>query len=191
MQHKGTVRIETQRLILRRIIMTDVEPAFRNWESDGNTTKYLRWTAAKDIATVENVTRAWVENYSDPAFYQWVIVPKALNEPIGTISVVDMDERTEKVHIGYCIGSRWWRMGYTSEAFAAIIPFLFEQVKVQRIEAQHDPNNPGSGAVMRKCGLKYEGTLRKADWNNQGIVDAAMYSLLAEEYFHGKNVAGG
>ena len=189
MQHKGTVLIETPRLTLRRIAMQDVEAAYRNWESDDATTRFLRWPTARDIATVETVTRSWVEGYADPSFYQWVIVPRELNEPIGTISVVDMNERTGTVHIGYCIGSRWWRMGYTSEAFAAIIPFLFEQVKVQRIEAQHDPENPGSGAVMRKCGLKYEGTLRKADWNNRGIVDAAMYSLLAEEYFDGKSAA--
>ncbi len=57
MNHKGTIRIETDRFVLRKF-------------------------TAKDI-----------------------------NEPIGTISVVDMDERTEKVHIGYCIGSKWWNMG--------------------------------------------------------------------------------
>lgn len=182
MEHKGTVRIETERLILRKITMEDVEAAYRNWESDDKTTEFLRWPTARSIDQVIYVTQQWVDSYADPAFYQWVIVPKDMNEPIGTISVVDMDERTDKVHIGYCIGSRWWCMGYTSEAFAAIIPFLFDQVKVQRIEAQHDPDNPGSGAVMRKCGLKYEGTLRKADWSNRGIVDACMYSLLADEY---------
>lgn len=69
-----------------------------------------------------------------------------------------------------------------SEAFAKIIPFLFEEVGAKRIEAQHDPNNPASGKVMEKCGLKYEGTLRNADWSNKGIVDAAMYGLLVEEY---------
>lgn len=186
MEHKGTVRIETERLILRPITMDDVEPAFRNWESDDRVTEFLRWPTARDIPQVERVTQEWVNGYADPTFYQWVIVPKDLNEPIGTISVVDQDERTDKVHIGYCIGSRWWRMGYTSEAFAAIIPFFFEQVKVQRIEAQHDPNNPGSGAVMRKCGLQYEGTLRKADWSNKGIVDACMYAILAEDYFESR-----
>ena len=36
---------------------------------------------------------------------------------------------------------------------------------------------------MKKCGLKYEGTLRKADWSNKGIVDACMYSLLRDEWF--------
>lgn len=94
-----------------------------------------------------------------------------------------MDEKRDKVHIGYCIGSKWWRKGYTSEAFSRIIPFLFNEVKALRIEAQHDPNNPNSGKVMRKCGLSYEGTLRKADWNNRGIVDACIYGLLAEDYY--------
>ncbi len=35
---------------------------------------------------------------------------------------------------------------------------------------------------MEKCGLRYEGTLRQGDWNNQGIVDACMYSLLKSEW---------
>ena len=51
-----------------------------------------------------------------------------------------------------------------------------------RIEAQHDPNNPNSGRVIRKAGLRHEATLRRADWNNTGIVDAELYALLAEEY---------
>ena len=36
--------------------------------------------------------------------------------------------------------------------------------------------------VMQKCGMKYEGTLRKADFNNQGIVDSSIYSILREEW---------
>ena len=35
---------------------------------------------------------------------------------------------------------------------------------------------------MKKCGLKYEGTLRQADYSNKGIVDAAMYSILRSEW---------
>lgn len=73
--------------------------------------------------------------------------------------------------------------GITSETFSGIIPFLFDEVKVNRIESQHDPNNPNSGKVMPKGGLKYEGTLRQADFSNKGIVDASMYSLLAIEYY--------
>jgi len=92
------------------------------------------------------------------------------------------NDELDLVHIGYCIGEKWWHQGIVSEAFSAIIPFLFEKVGANRIESQHDPNNPHSGKVMEKCGLKYEGTLRQADFSNQGIVDAAIYSILHEEY---------
>jgi len=182
MNHKGTIRIETERLILRPFTMDDCEAAFRNWESDEKTTEFLRWQPMKSVEETAQVMQEWVNGYAEPSFYQWAIVPKKLNEPIGTMSVVDMEERTDTLHIGYCIGSRWWRQGYTSEAFAAIIPYLFDEVGANRIESQHDPNNPNSGKVMQKCGLTFEGTLRQADWSNKGIVDACMYALLREDY---------
>ena len=162
--------------------MEDCEAAFRNWESDEKTMEFLRWQPMKTVKETAQVLQEWVDSYADPAFYQWAIVPKALNEPIGTMSVVGMNERTDMLHIGYCIGSQWWRQGYTSEAFAAIIPYLFDEVGANRIESQHDPNHPNSGKVMQKCGLTYEGTLRQADWSNKGIVDACMYALLRSEY---------
>ena len=61
------------------------------------------------------------------------------------------------------------------------IRFLFEEVNANRICACHDVNNPNSGKVMMKCGMKYEGTLRSADRNNQGICDVSYYSLLKSE----------
>ncbi len=183
MQHKGTVRIETERLILRRFERDDLEAMFRNWASDEKVTEFLRWKAHENISVSKEILDIWLGDYQNDNFYQWAIELKEIQEPIGTISVVDMDERTEKVHIGYCIGSKWWHKGYTSEALAAIIPFFFYEVGVVRIESQHDPNNPHSGNVMKKCGLIYEGTLKKADWSNRGIVDACMYGLVAEDYF--------
>ncbi len=179
MEHKGTITIETKRLVLRAFKMEDIPLAFANWMSDDKVTEFLRWSTHCSVEITRRVIADWIDTYKDDRTYQWAIILKELNEPIGTLSVVDMDEKTDKVHIGYCIGSKWWHKGYTSEAFSAIIPFFFNDVKVNRIESQHDPNNPSSGKVMQKCGLQYEGTLRKADWSNKGIVDACMYGLLA------------
>ncbi len=183
MKHKGTVTIETNRLILRRFTADDVQAAFRNWTNDEKVTEFLRWPTHGEVGITERILHEWITGYANADFYQWAIVPKDINQPIGTISVVGMDERTEKVHIGYCIGSRWWNQGYTSEAFSAIIRFFFEEVGAKRIESQHDPENVNSGKVMKKCGLIYEGTLRQSDWSNKGIVDACMYGLLASDYF--------
>ena len=182
MHHQGTKTIETGRLLLRAFRLSDIPAAYNNWMSDEAVTEFLRWPAHRDISVTETVIRDWIGQSGKPDFYQWAIVLKEIDEPVGTISVVGQQENLGIVHIGYCIGSEWWHQGITSEAFRAVIPYLFDEVGANRIEAQHDPNNPHSGDVMRKCGLKYEGTLRQADISNKGIVDAEVYSILKSEW---------
>ena len=180
--HKGTQTIETSRLILRRAIREDAEQMFRNWASDLEVTKFLTWPAHSNITVSEMVIGSWIQEYEKDSYYQWMIVLKELGEPIGSISVVRQNDRVEEAEIGYCIGSTWWHRGIVSEALAAVIEYLFTEVGMNRVAARHDPNNPNSGGVMRKCGMKYEGTNRACDRNNQGICDAAQYSILRSEW---------
>ena len=180
--HKGTQTIETSRLILRRAVRDDAEPMFRNWASDPEVTKFLTWPTYEKVETAYQILDLWAGEYEKPDYYQWMIVLKKLGEPIGSISVVRQNDRVEEAEVGYCIGSHWWHKGIVSEALAAVIKYLFEEVGMNRVAARHDPNNPHSGGVMRKCGMKYEGTNRACDRNNQGICDAAQYSILRSEW---------
>jgi len=183
MKHLGTKELETNRLKLRRFELSDSESIFRNWASDSEVTKYLTWPSHGDINASESVLKEWIKQYTEKDFYQWAIVLKSNeNEPIGSISIVRIDESINMVHVGYCIGKKWWRKGITSEALDSLINFFFKEVKVNRIESRHDPRNPNSGKVMEKCGLIYEGTIKQGDLNNQGICDYSMYSLVAEDY---------
>lgn len=182
LRHKGTKTIETEQLTLRRFRMDDAQAMFDNWASEEEVTKFLTWPAHGSPEVSAMVLMDWTERYSREDYYQWAIVLKAEgDEPIGSISAVKHDDSLGIVHIGYCIGTRWWHRGIMSEALQAVIDFFFDEVGAQRIESLHDPNNPYSGAVMRKCGMKYEGTLRRSERNNQGICDACWYSILAEE----------
>ena len=182
MKHCGTRQLETDRLILRRFVNEDAAAMYKNWASDDAVTKFLMWPTHSSEEISQGVTKDWVNSYSNEKYYQWAIVLKENgDEPIGSISVVDMKENISAVHIGYCIGRTWWNKGITSEALKAVMAFLFDVVDVNRIEARHDPRNPNSGKVMQKCGMKYEGTLHSADWNNQGICDACYYALLKSE----------
>jgi ribosomal-protein-alanine N-acetyltransferase len=184
MTHKGTVTLETERLILRRFTMDDAEPMFRNWASDPEVTKYLTWPTHENLDISREVIRNWLSGYEAGNKYSWAIELKNLHEPIGSISVVKADDDTNLVHIGYCIGKTWWHQGYTSEALTRLVRFFFEEVNANRIEARFDPRNPNSGKVMAKAGLQYEGTMRQADRNNQGgICDASYYGILADDYF--------
>lgn len=182
MKNCGTQRIETDRLILRRYKIEDADAMYKNWASDSEVTKFLTWQPHPSVEVSRSIIEDWLKKYSDEKYYQWAIVLKDNgNEPIGDISVVHMNEDISMVHIGYCLGRAWWRRGIMSEALKAVTDFMFDTVEVNRVEARHDPRNPNSGKVMQKCGMKYEGTLRSADRNNQGICDACYYALLRSE----------
>ena len=167
--------------MLRRFVVEDAEAMFQNWASDKEVTKFLTWPAYTSLDTAIHILNEWTTSYENPDFYQWAIVPKNLNEPIGSISVVSINEKTQMVEIGYCIGRPWWNRGITSEALIAVINFMFDQVGANRVQAKHDVNNPHSGLVMKKCGMKYEGTLRSAAVNNQGVCDVSIYALLKSD----------
>ena len=156
MEHLGTKELETKRLVLRRFSIDDAESMFKNWANDDEVTKYLVWPSHKDINVSRNVLEQWVQNYEKNDFYQWAIVLNEINEPIGSISVVNQSDDINMVHIGYCIGKNWWNKGIVSEALNILINFFFEEVGINRIESRHDPNNPNSGKVMAKFGMKYE-----------------------------------
>ncbi len=182
MKHCGTQKLETDRLILRRFVEEDAAAMYGNWASDSEVTKYLTWPAHSSKEVSEKIIKEWVNSYSANNYYQWAIVLKENgDEPIGSIAVINRNETVGMAHIGYCIGKPWWHRGITSEALKAVMDFLFDEVDVNRIETRHDPRNPYSGAVMKKCGMQYEGTLRSAAWNNQGVCDACYYSLLKSE----------
>lgn len=179
MLNLGTQLIETTRLILRQFVESDAQPMYDNWASDPEVTRFLTWPPHQSPEVSAMVTQSWVAEYHRKDFYQWAIVPKEFGEPIGSISVVRQEGDT--FEIGYCIGKKWWRKGITSESLAAVMDFLFDQVGVRRIEAKHDVNNPGSGAVMKKCGLRFVGIIPQSDRNNQGICDCCHYALTVED----------
>ena len=67
------------------------------------------------------------------------------------------------------------------EALKAVMDYLFDVVGLNRIAACHDVNNPRSGRVMDKAGMKQEGILRAAGKNNLGICDEVWHATIRED----------
>lgn len=182
MNHQGTIKIKTERLILMKFKMEDAAVMYRNWASDDEVTKYLTWPTHTSVDVTRKVLEEWTQNYSRPDFYTWAIELKEIGEPIGSLSVVKYDEKTASASIGWCMGKQWWGQRIMPEAARAVLEYLFESVEFNRIAAKHDRNNTKSGRVMQKIGMVCEGTLRASGKNNQGIVDQVYYSILKEDY---------
>lgn len=182
MKNKGTKKLETNRLILRRFCHGDEESMFKNWASDSEVTKSLTWPPHPDVDVTRAILNSWIDRYSDLSVYNWALEWKKTGEIIGTISVVKLNEAIEAADIGYCMGKAWWGQGIMPEALRAVIAYLFNEVGLNRIAACHDVNNPKSGRVMQKAGMKQDGILRAAGKNNLGICDEVWYSILKAEY---------
>lgn len=170
MRHAGTQPIETERLLLRRLLAQDAGMMYENWASDPEVTRYLRWEPHRNADETFALLAAWETLYPNPDYYQWAIVEKASGQVIGSISLYDslLGEPQQKTawhgielaggiwEPGYCIGRRWWNKGYTTEALRAVVGFWFTQTDSPWLACCHAVENPASGRVMEKAGFVYD-----------------------------------
>ncbi len=155
MKHLGTKTLETNRLILRKFIIDDYEYAYSNWMSDDKVTKYLTWSTHPNKELSKEIITSWINEYPNNNYYQWVICIKDNNIPIGSISIVDINEEKEELEIGYCLSSKYWSQGVMTEALSEVIRFFQKEIKVKKLIAKYDSRNIASGKVMLKCGMKF------------------------------------
>ena len=177
----GTRTLETHRLILRRFRIEDAEDMFNNWASDPEVTKFLTWPTHQNIDVTRWVLNDWIPRYEDGGYFNWAIEWKETGRVIGGIAAVRLEEAIGEAEIGYNLGRAFWGKGIMPEALRAVMDYLFDTAGVNRICAGHDVNNPKSGRVMEKAGLKKEGIRRGGGINNQGICDVACYALLRND----------
>lgn len=181
MNKAGTQKIETQRLILRRFKIEDAEDMYNNWASDPEVTRYLTWPVHSSVDVTRSLLTDWVTHYTDGGYFNWIIEYKETGKAIGNISVVKLNENTEAADMGYCMSRACWGQGLMPEALKAVMTYLFDVVGLNRIAACHDVNNPKSGRVMDKAGMKQEGVLRAAGKNNLGICDEVWHAAIRED----------
>lgn len=181
MKLTGTKKIETERLILRRFVIEDAKDMYDNWASDPEVTKYLTWPPHGSVAVTEWLLKSWIAKYEEDNYFNWVIEYKETGKIIGSISVVKFNEAIMSADIGYCMSRSLWGKGIMPEALTAVIDYLLNEVGLNRVAACHAVDNPKSGRVMVKAGMKQEGVLRQAGKNNQGICDEVWYSIIRSD----------
>ncbi len=96
---------------------------------------------------------------------------------IGTMSLRIVAEH-KRAEAGYWIARSAWGQGIATEALRAVIAHGFDVLELYRIEAHHYPENPASGAVMRKVGMTHEGRLRGVVFRDGVPRDNELYAIL-------------
>ena len=120
--------------------------------------------------------------YNEGLAIRWGIALKGEQNIIGTIGFNNYSIN-HRANIGYDLQKSHWNKGYITESLETIVKFGFEQLRVNRIEAEVMHGNYASEKVLEKLGFTKEGILRQwMFWNNKHF-DMTMYSLLKGDDF--------
>lgn len=181
--YAGTLEIETDRLILRKLDHEDSQSIFNNWLSDERVADNRVSAAHKSVGeTIERVDKI-INDYDKKNFCYWGIELKTTGELIGEIDLYDFDNSTGNCAVSYSLGYRWWNKGYGTEALKAVVDFGFNQMNVHKISAAHNTDNPASGKIMSKVGMQQEGIIRDMIRNSKNqYKDCAVWGILQEDY---------
>ncbi|MEA4896809.1 GNAT family N-acetyltransferase [Bacillota bacterium Meth-B3] len=174
--------IATERVTIRRMTMRDVGDIFE-YSKDPEVARHVLWDAHRTIGETRSYVRYTLRKYrmGEPA--SLAICLNATGKVIGTIGFMWYQSDHASAEVGYSLSRDYWNCGLMTEALGALIQFAFTELMLHRIEAQHELQNPASGAVMRKVGMQREGTLRGRLFNKGKYVDVELYAILREDFF--------
>lgn len=174
--------IETPRLRLRKLTIADVPLYYSRIGSSLEVTKYMLFSPHRDISeSVASVEKA-LRRYGEGKCYRFCIALRDSNELIGIIEPLRFEEATGICSFAYMLAEDFWGRGYGTEALRAVLDFLFRDMEMVRVEADHMAENSASGAVMRKAGMNFLGIL-PGKYEKAGIQhDACLYAITREQW---------
>ena len=112
------------------------------------------------------------------------MVPHGESLPAGAVGL-EISRAHRRGELGYWVGRPFWGRGLGTEAARAVAALALGELGLQRVTAHHLSRNPASGAVMRKLGMRHEGTLRRHILKWDELEDVEVYGLLPGELREG------
>jgi RimJ/RimL family protein N-acetyltransferase len=173
--------VVTPRTTLREVCSDDLQDLMEV-NGDPEVTHFLpyaTWVSLADAA-------AWLERMNKlvatGSARQLVIVRNADEKVIGTALLFKFDEGSSRLELGYVIGRAHWKQGYAAEALRALLSHVFTGLRIRRVEAEVNPSNLASNALLKSLGFTQEGYLRER-WVAKGATYGVnIYGLLATEW---------
>jgi RimJ/RimL family protein N-acetyltransferase len=171
------VILETERLILRPPDLADA-PAVQ------------RLAGAREVALntlmiphpyPDGAAEEWISKQRTEDQINFAITVRESGELAGVMGLI-VNRDHARAEIGYWIGVPYWGRGYATEAGRAVVRHAFEDLGINRVYAEVFARNPASARVLRKLGMRHEGTHRAhiVKWGE--AVDVEMYGVLRGEW---------
>ncbi|QNL47872.1 GNAT family N-acetyltransferase [Olivibacter sp. SDN3] len=149
--------LETNRLILREIVLQDIDGMFE-LDADPDVHKYLGNNPVKNKGEAEKNIDFIRQQYIENNIGRWAVIEKDSNNFIGWAGLKFVKEEINRhinyYDLGYRLIKKYWGKGYATEAAKASLAYGFDQLNLPEIIAIADCDNIGSNKILTKIGLK-------------------------------------
>ena len=177
----GTKNIETERCKLRRIIPDDYSMMYENWAKFDEVCKYYPFNPVDDVEVYKEKVKRWSSNYESGSYFHWVIEWKETGELVGIINLGNVEESCMMSDTCYMLSPRFWNQGIMTEVLMAVLDYAFEEIGLNRVQAEVFAGNNASSAVLKKCGMSFEGIARQKCYKNGEFIDTALWAIIASD----------
>ena len=174
--------LETERLIMRDVLETDVDGMFE-LDSNHNVHKYLGNNPIKIKEKAAEIIEFIHQQYKNLGIGRFAVIEKASGDFIGwsglkfnTGEKEALNGKIDFYYIGYRFIPRYWGKGYATETSKAILDFGFKKMNLDTIVGAAETGNISSNKVLQKIGLKF---INEFTYDN---IPCNWYELKKEDY---------
>ncbi|WP_264531086.1 GNAT family N-acetyltransferase [Flavobacterium sp. N502540] len=150
--------IETERLLLRELLLSDVDGMFE-LDSNPNVQRFVGNKPVKEIEESVAMIEHIQEQYEAYGTGRWAVVLKETNEFLGWSGIkfitTEINSHKDFYEIGYRFIEKHWGKGYATEAGKAFVDYAFNKMKVKALYAYADEGNEVSRKALEKLGFRY------------------------------------
>jgi len=169
--------LETERLILRQMLETDVNVVY-----DFNScTESLDYIVREPFKTKEEAKKKlsfFLSSIKEKSAFWWVFTLKDTIEDIGYGGLFDISKEHSRAEIGYGLIKKYWNKGYMSEILDGILKFARTTADFHKIYGIVIPGNDASIRLLEKNNFKKEAHLKEHSFAKGKYFDETIYSLV-------------
>jgi len=169
--------LDTRDLNLRPLNLSDAE-ALLGMLSDPESMKFWSSPPITDIHDAIRILREDIESDGEGKSMCWSVLLNGQGTMIGQCILFSFSQKNRRAEIGFILNRDYWRQGLMRQALEAVIEFAFNTLNLHRIEADVDPENTGSLAILQTLGFEPEGLFRDRWYVYDEWHDSVMLGLI-------------
>ena len=151
--------IETERLILRELRLTDLEGMFE-LDSDPEVHRFLGNKPIKTKEESQIIIEKVLGQYEEYGIGRWAIIEKNTGVFMGWSGIkfntdYNMNGFEQYYDVGYRLIKRFWGKGYATESGKAAVDYAFNILNLPELFATTEIGNQASHNALLKIGLRY------------------------------------